>query len=637
MKTLQEDSLALCILLILFSIGKDTVPIISGVMVCIIWLRRHKNRSIFAVVGLLVILACPRWSQKMPSFGQGRVVFVTSSSAIIENGRYRCVIYPDEMPVIDQVYSFEPSFEPVQESSHFFTSSYSSYLKHQGVFWQITDHHPILKTERSTFRSFLFTMIQKRDPQERSILLRTVLNISDADLPYSWLHQYGFSFGGIVLVADGLLRYILDEKKRKWIRIVLSLFLYFSFGCPIIVLLYLSRDSLSVFTQDRYTGCGWSLIVPLLINPDAVFSFAYIITAGWRICTLTCRKGTWWPITITTLMQSLSSGISYPLINLLYRSIMIITGICWYAGLFHLIYGIPLFIPFYQGMQICMNWLQIIHLQGSIKGAGIFFFAGFLWTMRKMGHLDRVVLISYAVFCMMGLFHPFMEISFINVGQGDSILIRGPFASSNILVDTGKPSCWKTVDTFLQAKGIDHLDGLIITHSDDDHDGNLEAVKEKYSPSIIIDEHADSFTIEPFVFHDLNPCNDDNENRSSLMHWFTINGMQVMLCGDGDETSEETIVRTYGSLPVHLLKAGHHGSSTSSSDLFLDTMQPQLVIFSAGSPSLYHHPSDTVIQRMLARHIPYLNTYEAGDITILAVWKWNILFASNGMISILPF
>ena len=61
MKTLQEDSLALCILLILFSIGKDTVPIISGVMVCIIWLRRHKNRSIFAVVGLLVILACPRW------------------------------------------------------------------------------------------------------------------------------------------------------------------------------------------------------------------------------------------------------------------------------------------------------------------------------------------------------------------------------------------------------------------------------------------------------------------------------------------------------------------------------------------------------------------------------------------------
>ena len=40
---------------------------------------------------------------------------------------------------------------------------------------------------------------------------------------------------------------------------------------------------------------------------------------------------------------------------------------------------------------------------------------------------------------------------------------------------------------------------------------------------------------------------------------------------------------------------------------------------------------------MLARHIPYLNTYEAGDITILAVWKWNILFASNGMISILPF
>ena len=119
------------------------------------------------------------------------------------------------------------------------------------------------------------------------------------------------------------------------------------------------------------------------------------------------------------------------------------------------------------------------------------------------------------------------------------------------------------------------------------------------------------------------------------MNWISFNGRHVLLCGDGDAVSEEASVSAYGSLSVDMIKIGHHGSATSSSDLFLDTMRPELAVISAGSPSLYHHPSDETVQRLLARHIPYINTYEKGDITILGIGRKNILMTSDGMISIL--
>ena len=120
------------------------------------------------------------------------------------------------------------------------------------------------------------------------------------------------------------------------------------------------------------------------------------------------------------------------------------------------------------------------------------------------------------------------------------------------------------------------------------------------------------------------------------MLWFSINGMKVMLCGDGDSDSERAVVETYGEIPVDVLKAGHHGSATSSSDLFLDAIRPKVIMITAGSPDLYHHPSADTLQRYLARHIPYIYTFEQGDMTILCIFRWNVLITSSGQVGIVP-
>ncbi|MBR2795249.1 MAG: MBL fold metallo-hydrolase, partial [Solobacterium sp.] len=222
----------------------------------------------------------------------------------------------------------------------------------------------------------------------------------------------------------------------------------------------------------------------------------------------------------------------------------------------------------------------------------------------------------FLFFQLFGLFHPLAELTFINVGQGDAILIRSPFRTGDILVDTGKPSQWNALNSFLEAKGISSLDTLIITHADKDHSGNLDAVKQEYRPRQVITEHQREIHSGIIVMHDLNEIRNDDENESSIVLYFLMNGKRILLMGDSTVHTEETIVHSDINLSADLLKLSHHGSHTGSCDLFLDTVQPGLAIVSSGAYEIYHHPSPETVEKLNARRIPYLDTKEEGDISV---------------------
>ena len=99
-------------------------------------------------------------------------------------------------------------------------------------------------------------------------------------------------------------------------------------------------------------------------------------------------------------------------------------------------------------------------------------------------------------------------------------------------------------------------------------------------------------------------------------------------------TSEELLQR-YPDLSCDILKLSHHGSKTGSSERFLDTVRPELAIVSSGAYSIYHHPSPEVTERLYNRRIPYLDTKEDGDITILFLPGFNLLTTASGKIAII--
>nr|WP_246976918.1 ComEC/Rec2 family competence protein [Natribaculum luteum] len=246
-----------------------------------------------------------------------------------------------------------------------------------------------------------------------------------------------------------------------------------------------------------------------------------------------------------------------------------------------------------------------------------------------------------------------LEIHHIDVGQGDSTLIITP-ANETILIDTGD---WRQdgseVIAYLDAQGIDRIDHLVSTHADADHIGGHAAVIEHFEttgegvgsaydsgvPSdsatyenylntvdehdvnLLIVESGDELPLEGDVSAQvMNPPAGDtgsDVNDNSVVLALEFGDFQYLAPGDVDTGVEQRLVDEWGSdLESDVYKAGHHGSSTSSSDAFVDVIAPGTAIISSAYDSQYGHPSDEVLERFGDRDIETYWTGVHGDIMV---------------------
>ncbi|WP_409270726.1 DNA internalization-related competence protein ComEC/Rec2 [Neobacillus sp. SCS-31] len=237
----------------------------------------------------------------------------------------------------------------------------------------------------------------------------------------------------------------------------------------------------------------------------------------------------------------------------------------------------------------------------------------------------------------------FGEITLIDVGQGDSILIRLPDQKGVYLIDTGGivdfgKKEWQrrkktfdpgrdTVIPFLKAKGITKIDKLILTHGDIDHIGGAAAIvdeikigeimipgmKEKSEveervirlateKGIRIREvtRGDYWQAGPYNFHVLSPGKryDGERNGGSVSIHSVLGGKGWFFTGDLDEQAEKEITDLFPNMNIDVLKAGHHGSRTSSSEQFLETYRPEIVLISAGVNNRFDHPNTETLKRI---------------------------------------
>ncbi|MBO4919925.1 MAG: MBL fold metallo-hydrolase, partial [Erysipelotrichaceae bacterium] len=208
--------------------------------------------------------------------------------------------------------------------------------------------------------------------------------------------------------------------------------------------------------------------------------------------------------------------------------------------------------------------------------------------------------------------HPFMHVSFIDVGQGDASLIRDSLYRTSILIDTGSSYQYYSLKKALFNEGIYSIDYLIITHDDEDHNGNIENLKKDFRIENIIQTGTDiglrRVYLKYFELHDA-----DNDNDSSLVYALNVDHTAFLFTGDISADTEKELLHRYGPLDIDVLKVAHHGSYTSSSRYFISSILPRFAVISTSGR--YGHPHDSVLSVLNDYKVKYYITRDDGTVT----------------------
>ena len=213
------------------------------------------------------------------------------------------------------------------------------------------------------------------------------------------------------------------------------------------------------------------------------------------------------------------------------------------------------------------------------------------------------------IFCFLTLYCLPIEnwittaVYFINVGQGDSCLIRK--GNTAVMIDTGGLKnvdlATQTLIPFLQKERIYDIDLLITTHDDFDHNGAVDSLIENYYVKETITE-ATKFpvTISGITLNNYNNHIGEmsGNNDSSLVIGFKLSGTSYLIMGDAPIEVEKNIMKEYESVPCDILKVGHHGSNTSTCDEFVKYLHPKEAVISCGKNNKYGHPKQSVLNTL---------------------------------------
>ncbi|MCK9267120.1 MAG: MBL fold metallo-hydrolase [Alkaliphilus sp.] len=223
-----------------------------------------------------------------------------------------------------------------------------------------------------------------------------------------------------------------------------------------------------------------------------------------------------------------------------------------------------------------------------------------------------------------------LTIHMIDVGQGESILISTP-NNKTILIDAGEASQGKKVKSYLLKHGVDKIDLLIGTHPHTDHIGGLPEIINNFEVKKIImpKKLHTSATFEKLLatiesknltiaspkpnniiefdkdikLHFLGPIRDygDNLNLWSVVFRLDYNNKSFLFTGDMEREAEMDLINTYSidDLSANVLNVGHHGSDSSTTQQFLDCVNPEIALISLGSNNPYNHPHEEVITRLV--------------------------------------
>lgn len=252
-----------------------------------------------------------------------------------------------------------------------------------------------------------------------------------------------------------------------------------------------------------------------------------------------------------------------------------------------------------------------------------------------------------------------LAVHFIDVGQGDSSLIVFPNGETALIDGGGRDASSKVV-SYLKGQGVEKIDYMVATHPHEDHIGGLpevvrnfeigkvympkrtantkifeELLSEIKDKGLKINVASEEQTIsdkDGALFSILGPLSDSYEdtNDHSVVNKLLYGKVSILFTGDIESLAEGDLVKQGYDLKADVLKVPHHGSSSSSSDVFLDAVSPSYGVIQLGADNSYGHPHRETIQKYSSRNIEVLRNDVLGDIKLESDGEAIRFYSSGG-------
>jgi len=240
-----------------------------------------------------------------------------------------------------------------------------------------------------------------------------------------------------------------------------------------------------------------------------------------------------------------------------------------------------------------------------------------------------------------------LEAHFLDVGQGDCILLQTP-DGRNVLIDAGDRGSAGDVVRYLERNGVGRIDLLVITHPHMDHIGGLPRVLERFGVAKVIDAgyphgsqaykevlssiasrridyRSAAASPSPRVSKDVSfevlwppngyaPSGEAGLNNGSVVLRVAFGDVSLLLAGDIQHDAECRILAARRELQSTILKVAHHGSPDSTSSEFLQVVQPEYAVISVGAENAHGHPGRATLRRLNASGAAIYRTDRDGNV-----------------------
>lgn len=556
-------------------------------------------------------------------------------------------------------------FKKPKENGNFNLFNYKRYLLSNKINYVVTASKiTIIKKNDNVFYTLKNNLLKRIESANRSkgyilAFLYADKSLIEKDIYTKYQkigvsHLFAVSGMHVSLISIVLLKLLNKIKERKRyiiVSIFLSIYLFLTnFTISMVratfqfILFFINKSFKLNIDNSNLVLFLFSILV--IINPYNIYNIGFLFSFIISFTLIRCSKLIKGKFIIKSLKTSLISFFSSMpvLINNFFEVnfLGIILNIIYIPFVSYILFPLSLvtvlfpsldnilymFISYFE--KITVFFSNIKFLSFSICKMNIFliiiYYIIFIYILKRKKKLiyKIIILIISLIFLINNGRIVNNEVSILDVGQGDSSLIR--LKNKNILIDTGGNINYDISKNILipyfKSVGIKKIDYLVLTHGDYDHMGEAINLVENFKVKKVIfncgpyndleEELIKALDKKKIKYYscikELNIDNNklyflqtkeyDNENENSNVIYTELNGYKFVFMGDAGVEKEKDILEKYNVSKIDVLKIGHHGSKTSSDKNFIDEMNPKYSVISVGKNNRYGHPNKEVLNNL---------------------------------------